>query len=319
MRRRFVSLQAAIIVSLVFLATLAFSQAPDLEQHLRQEYQGKTFLLRGFYSGDELRYNSTGELPQNTSSGDWTEDGFVTINEVHVLDDRIQIEACRLLVIMRDHEFHFRPAERKELVEPKSQPLVVSIEIYMAMHNPDPELVDAALSRIFLTGQDRLGALVPEYWRSCVSPGLAGKNQNCQFSSEISVVPGVAPAGPASNAIPQVSTPSTDSSGARLNSGVPSHGVFHVGGGVKPPRVLNSPEPEFSESARAVKFQGVMTLAMIVDQEGHPRDIRILSPLGGGLDVKAVHAVENWRFQPAEKDGQPVRVEIAVEVNFHLY
>jgi hypothetical protein len=32
-----------------------------------------------------------------------------------------------------------------------------------------------------------------------------------------------------------------------------------------------------------------------------------------------VRAVEGWRFKPAEKDGQPVSVEIAVEVDFHLY
>jgi outer membrane biosynthesis protein TonB len=29
--------------------------------------------------------------------------------------------------------------------------------------------------------------------------------------------------------------------------------------------------------------------------------------------------VKTWKFEPATKDGQPVRVEIAVEVNFHLY
>jgi TPR repeat protein len=29
--------------------------------------------------------------------------------------------------------------------------------------------------------------------------------------------------------------------------------------------------------------------------------------------------VHNWRFQPALKNGQPVAVQIAVEVEFHLY
>jgi outer membrane biosynthesis protein TonB len=32
----------------------------------------------------------------------------------------------------------------------------------------------------------------------------------------------------------------------------------------------------------------------------------------------AVRAVEKWKFKPAKKDGQPVRVQMAVEVNFHL-
>jgi periplasmic protein TonB len=41
--------------------------------------------------------------------------------------------------------------------------------------------------------------------------------------------------------------------------------------------------------------------------------------LGYGLDAKAVEAVQNWRFQPALKDGRPVDVQISVEVAFHLY
>ena len=220
---------------------------------------------------------------------------------------------------MRDGEFHFRPAERKKLVEPNDQPVMVSLELDTAMHRPAANLVEAALSRIFLTSQDKIATLVPECWRFCVSQGLTGKNSNCRFSSEVSAVPGVASLGSASDSTSPLSPPSMGSSGARMNPGVPSPGVFRPGGGVKPPRLLNSPPPEFSDSARAVKYEGVMTLGLIVERDGHPTNIRILSPLGSGLDVKAVQAVQNWRFQPAEKDGQPVRVEIAVEVNFHLY
>ena len=45
----------------------------------------------------------------------------------------------------------------------------------------------------------------------------------------------------------------------------------------------------------------------------------VASSLGMGLDEKAIEAVKNWRFEPSQKDGHPVRVEIAVEVEFHLY
>jgi TonB family protein len=57
----------------------------------------------------------------------------------------------------------------------------------------------------------------------------------------------------------------------------------------------------------------------VVNREGSPTNIRIAQPLGYGLDAKAVEAVEGWKFTPAEKDGVPVDVEIAVEVDFHLY
>src|SRR5246500_802685 len=96
-------------------------------------------------------------------------------------------------------------------------------------------------------------------------------------------------------------------------------GIFHVGGGVSPPRQIYAPEPEFSEEARKAKYQGVCTLGLIVGTDGRPSNIRVLNSLGMGLDEKAMEAVRNWKFEPAMKDGHPVRVEIAVEVDFHLY
>ena len=60
-------------------------------------------------------------------------------------------------------------------------------------------------------------------------------------------------------------------------------------------------------------------LRLIVDSAGHPRDIRVVRGLGFGLDAKAIDAVQQWRFQPAMKDGKPVDVQISVEVDFRLY
>ncbi len=92
-----------------------------------------------------------------------------------------------------------------------------------------------------------------------------------------------------------------------------------VGGRVSPPRTTYTREPEFSELARAAGYQGVSTLGLIVGVDGKPRDIHIINKIGLGLDEKAIEAVRSWRFSPALKDGQPVAVQIAVEVDFHLY
>jgi len=96
-------------------------------------------------------------------------------------------------------------------------------------------------------------------------------------------------------------------------------GLFHVGGGVSAPRAIYQTEPEFSEEARKAKFQGVCLIALIVEKDGRPSDIHVQTSLGMGLDEKAIEAVKNWRFEPAMKDGHPVRVPIAIEVDFHLY
>jgi TonB family protein len=96
-------------------------------------------------------------------------------------------------------------------------------------------------------------------------------------------------------------------------------GVFHVGGGVSAPRAIFSPDPEYSEEARKVKHQGTVVLGLVVGPDGRPRDIRVISSLGMGLDEKAIEAVSHWKFEPAMKDNKPVAVAISVEVEFRLY
>jgi periplasmic protein TonB len=96
-------------------------------------------------------------------------------------------------------------------------------------------------------------------------------------------------------------------------------GVFRVGKGVTGPRVIYQTDPEFSEEARKAKYQGTCVLGVVVDASGRPTNIRVLSALGMGLDEKAIESVKNWKFEPGLKDGHAVAVEIAVEVDFHLY
>jgi protein TonB len=96
-------------------------------------------------------------------------------------------------------------------------------------------------------------------------------------------------------------------------------GVYKVGGGISAPQAISTPDPEYTEEARNAKTQGTCVLWLIVDDQGRPRDIRVVRGLGFGLDARAMDAVKQWRFQPAMKDGHPVNVQISVEVGFKLY
>jgi len=60
-------------------------------------------------------------------------------------------------------------------------------------------------------------------------------------------------------------------------------------------------------------------LWMIVGPDGRTHEVRVQRSLGMGLDEKAIAAVRIWRFEPARKNGQPVAVQVNVEVNFQLY
>jgi outer membrane biosynthesis protein TonB len=65
-------------------------------------------------------------------------------------------------------------------------------------------------------------------------------------------------------------------------------GVFKVGGGISAPQAISTPDPEYTEEARNAKTQGTCVLWLIVDEQGHPRDIRVVRGLGFGLDARAI-------------------------------
>lgn len=100
--------------------------------------------------------------------------------------------------------------------------------------------------------------------------------------------------------------------------GAPDNGTkpLRVGGGVSAPKVLYDPDPSYSEAASRAGYQGTVVLWLVVESNGMPDRIRVQRSIGMGLDEAAIAAVKTWRFQPAMRNGQPVPVQINVEVNF---
>lgn len=95
-------------------------------------------------------------------------------------------------------------------------------------------------------------------------------------------------------------------------------GPMHVGGGVSRPVITFQPEAEFSEEARKAKFSGNVEVYLWVDESGSPSHIRVVRPIGMGLDEKAIEAVRQYKFKPAMKDGKPVKVDLYIDVNFQI-
>lgn len=91
------------------------------------------------------------------------------------------------------------------------------------------------------------------------------------------------------------------------------------GNGVTPPKVIHQEDPRFNDAARSVRHSGSTDVTLFVGTDGVPADVQILRPTGLGLDEAAAAAVSNYRFTPAAKDGDPVPVNIYVDVNFRIY
>jgi TonB family protein len=95
--------------------------------------------------------------------------------------------------------------------------------------------------------------------------------------------------------------------------------IYHIGGDVSAPQLIFSVDPQYSEEAKRAKYQGVCVVSLIVDAQGNPQRVQVVRHLGKGLDQKAVEAVKQYRFKPAMLHGEPVPVEVNIEVNFRLY
>jgi TonB family protein len=91
------------------------------------------------------------------------------------------------------------------------------------------------------------------------------------------------------------------------------------GMGVGYPECVYCPLPKFTEEARKKKYQGTVTLLVVITAEGRATNIRVVRGLGMGLDEEAIAAVKNWKFKAAlGTGGRPVAVTTPIEVTFRL-
>jgi len=109
-----------------------------------------------------------------------------------------------------------------------------------------------------------------------------------------------------------------DGSGNNVGDGTDSYGIPGHGG-VSIPRAIYMPDPEYSDEARKAHHQGTVTLWVVLNAEGRIERERIYQSLGMGLDEQALAAVRTWRFEPATRNGQPIPVQMYVDVTFRLY
>jgi TonB family protein len=93
---------------------------------------------------------------------------------------------------------------------------------------------------------------------------------------------------------------------------------FVTHGHPSPPQVLTRVQAKYTDEARRNGIQGIVTLAVVVDEGGKAQDIRVEHSIDPGLDQEAIKALRRWRFRAGELEGRPVRVPVRVEITFRL-
>jgi protein TonB len=98
-------------------------------------------------------------------------------------------------------------------------------------------------------------------------------------------------------------------------------GAFRAGvNGVGSPVCIYCPQPEYSDEARKAKYQGAVTLDVLVTTDGRVLDPRVIKGPGLGLEEKAIAQVKNWKLKPAiGPSGKPVNARVIIEVTFRLF
>ena len=86
------------------------------------------------------------------------------------------------------------------------------------------------------------------------------------------------------------------------------------------PSVLRKTKPEYPEIARRAEREGLVELEFIVGVDGRATDFKVIKeqPKGFGFGEAAIEAVKRWRFSPAKKGGESVRMRVKVPVRFTL-
>ncbi len=92
--------------------------------------------------------------------------------------------------------------------------------------------------------------------------------------------------------------------------------VYSLGNGVTAPKLIHSVEAGYTAQANKDKISGTVIIDFVVGKDGVPRNLQVIKSLGDGLDESATNAVEQYRYQPAMKDGAPVSVHFSATVTF---
>ena len=83
------------------------------------------------------------------------------------------------------------------------------------------------------------------------------------------------------------------------------------------PIALNSPQPRYTEEARAAKIQGAVSMVVLVTANGDVDSVVLFRRLGHGLDDQATEVARQLKFAPANRNGKPIPYWMKVMVEFN--
>jgi TonB family protein len=106
------------------------------------------------------------------------------------------------------------------------------------------------------------------------------------------------------------------------NQAKPYGQVYRIGDGVSAPVLTHQEDAEFPKAYsknKDKKVDGDVLLSLVVDTSGMPHDVHVIHSFNPDFNAKAIQAVQQYRFTPAKRAGEPVAVALNIEVHFARY
>jgi len=76
--------------------------------------------------------------------------------------------------------------------------------------------------------------------------------------------------------------------------------------------------PVYPERALKERARGLVVLKILISEEGVPLQVTVEKAARADLTKAAIAAAKQWRFEPARKDGRPVRSSTTLRFPFEV-
>jgi TonB family protein len=87
---------------------------------------------------------------------------------------------------------------------------------------------------------------------------------------------------------------------------------------IAPPVPHRKVDPKYIASAVAERVEGKVRLGCVITKQGTVSGVELLRGIDDRLNKSAEEALAKWEFYPATRNGEPVEVDVVVEIPFRL-
>lgn len=95
-------------------------------------------------------------------------------------------------------------------------------------------------------------------------------------------------------------------------------GVTVVHAAIDPPVPVRMVSPDYPYELKRDGVEGVVMLSFEVTEKGDVVDPKVLKSSNPRFAQPALDAIVKWKFKPARKDGVPVKIRIAIPLQFKI-